>query len=188
MEQRKLAWFIPRRSLVRTQVSPQSTMAKKSDGASKRRGGRPPKTPPDPVVAEILVFADKETTAAAAAKYGVADRTIRRWRARIEAGQWPQLADLVRQVKAAAIERCQDLLADVYETSLRLLKEKMPQATYRELLETAIETGGLKQLREDLGDGSSAGAGAHHGGKAAAGSGSGAPGGAGVEKALRVIR
>lgn len=155
---------------------------------ARRRTRRAPKTPPDPLVAEILVFADKETATEAAAKYGVADRTIRRWRARIEAGQWPQMADLVRQVKAAAIERCKDLLADVYESSLRLLKEKMPQATYRELLETAIETGGLKELRGALGDSGGQDTGPNSGGKAVTNPGAGAPGGAGIEKTLRVIR
>lgn len=152
-----------------------------------RPGKHKPKTPSDPEVAEILAYADKETNAAAAEKFGVSDRTIRRWKSRVESGKWPAMADLVRQLKTAAIERCKDLLADVYETSLRLLKDKMPTATYRELLETVVETGGLKQMRDESDEFGVEAPGQNGRSQTGASPAREASGGAGPEKALRIV-
>jgi hypothetical protein len=139
-------------------------------------------------VAEVLSFATEKGPAAAAAQYGVSERSIWRWRARVKAGKWPEVADIVRGVRQAAVEHCKDLLTQVYEKSLTRLLRKMPRATYKELLDTMEKAGGLKELREALGDGDSESpTGPNSGGKAPQGADSLPSGGAGTQKALRVV-
>lgn len=117
----------------------------------KKGGGRPPKTPPVQVVAEILIYADKETVAAAAAKYGVSDRTIHRWKARVELGTWQPVADLVAKTRAAIAVRVQDLLTEAYEVSLRRVIAEVPTASIDQAIRAAEMCGGLKLTRDALG-------------------------------------
>jgi hypothetical protein len=138
-------------------------------------------------VAEILIFADKETVPLACARYGVADRTVRRWKAKVESGKWPAVADLVRDLKSAALERTKDLLAQVYEAALRKLLEKLPDASYRETLETVTECGGLKELKDALNVSSNANTRTDPGDQKTGGPGPEAPGGAGMSRALRAV-
>lgn len=68
------------------------------------------------------------------------------------AGKLPQVSDLVAKYKSDALDRCKGLLEDVYETALKLLKEKMPSATYRDILDTVEKTGELKAFRDGIAD------------------------------------
>lgn len=103
-------------------------------------------------VAAILAEANVAGDAATAAKFKVGERSIRRWRHRAETGDWPALAELTGKLRDAALDRCIDLLQDVYETALRQLKSKIPDASYREVLDTVTATGELKTLKDQLGE------------------------------------
>lgn len=157
---------------------------------AKRPKSKAPKQPKrrfEPAeVAAMLIAADRSTIRAVAAENKLAERTLWRWKSQVESGEWREVADLVRELKEASLDRCKDLLAEVYEMALTEMKAKIPTATYKELLETVVETGGLKVFKDSLGEsgsntGSSAGSQAHAGPTAAA------PGGAGIQKTLRVV-
>lgn len=159
---------------------------------AKRRKGRKIKRLKDKLqpaeVAAILTFGDRTTMGRAAKEFNVAERTLWRWKAAVESGKWPAVAVLVQAAKDEALDRCKDLLAEVYELALETMKKKIPDATYRELLETVVETGGLKVFRETLGgnEGSSSnrsGAGSPPHAVTPANT----PGGSGVQTALRVV-
>ena len=140
-------------------------------------------------MAEILIFADKSTFEAAEEKYGVSARSIWRWKAQIAKGKMPHVAELVRELTVQTIERVKDLLEDVYEMSLQKMKDKMSDASYRDVLDTAVQLGGLKAFRDGISDGDSGSPNtvAGSGGKAGAQANAGYPGGTGVTKVLRAV-
>jgi len=106
-----------------------------------------------------------------------------------ESGEWPELSLLMGVVKEAAMERCKDLLAEVNEMALLEMKKKIPNASYKELLDTVVETGGLKAFRDALGEGNEGGENSRSdpGGQEGQGTSKSYPGGAGIQKALRVV-
>jgi hypothetical protein len=155
---------------------------------AKRKPKGPPKKPEDERLAEILTFAAAQTPKAAAAKFSVSERSIWRWRAAMAAGKLPGVADLVSKLKADALEECKDELSDAYRTSLELLKNKMPAATYRELLDTVTAIGELKAFRDGIaGDERGPAPGTGSVGQKGQGANPRPSGGAGETKPLRIV-
>lgn len=138
-------------------------------------------------LAEILTHAAATSVRAASAQFHIAERSIFRYRKALADGKLPKVADLVRRLQAGAMDRCKDLLAEVYELALTTLKKKIPDASYRELLDTVVETGGLKTIRDGLQDEGGEGSGPAPAGKTNQAAGPDPPGGAGVSKTLRVV-
>lgn len=121
--------------------------------ARKKRGGRLQGKAQDPVqVALILSFAAKDGQAAACKRFGVADRTVRRYKHRVESGDWPEVAELLKTMKKEAVERCKDLLTEAYEGSLRRMIELMPSANMSDAIKAAGMCGGLKFTKDALED------------------------------------
>jgi hypothetical protein len=117
----------------------------------KTKHGNQGKTLPCEKVALILSVAAKDGVPEAVAKYGVAERTIRRWRAKVESGKWPEVAELVTAFRREAVERCKDLLTEAYEISLRRLVSLMPTATIEQAIKASEMCGGLKLTKDALG-------------------------------------
>lgn len=111
---------------------------------------RPRKAIDPAEVATILAYGDRHGDKAAAAKFGVSHRTLQRYRAAVREGKAPELAKLVTDQKAAAIERCQDLLTETYEAVLRRLQVVLPNATPREVIGAAKIIGELHMTRSAL--------------------------------------
>jgi DNA-binding GntR family transcriptional regulator len=126
--------------------------AKKPGKKKQAKRGHQGKALEPHTVALILSVAAKEGIPAAKERFGVAERTIHRYKLKVASGKWPEVAELVAAFRQEATERCKDLLTEVYEQALKTLREKMPNASYREVLETVDKTGGLKELRDALGD------------------------------------
>jgi hypothetical protein len=124
----------------------------KTKKRKKAKRGHQGQTLEPQTVALILSVAAKDGIPAAVERYGVSERTIHRWKTKVSSCKWPEVAELVSAFRKEATERCKDLLTEVYEQALKTLREKMPNASYREVLETVDKTGGLKELRDALGD------------------------------------
>lgn len=139
-------------------------------------------------VAAILAEANAVGDRAAAAKFKVGERSIRRWRARAETGEWPELAQKATELRAVVARRNEDLVVSLHKQALQALKTKVEadQATVRELIDMAVETAGIIQAARILGgDSGGPGESAGKGPASAAAGGSGA-GGAGVSP-LRAV-
>lgn len=154
---------------------------------AKKRSKKLRPTPSVTKVAEILSHADITSVSIAAKRFDVSERSIWRWKSRAESGRWPEVADLVRTLKGKAVEQIEEPLNKVYKQALDLMSEKMPSATYRELLETVVETGGLKAFK-DMFDAGGPNSKPGSSGAANAGPNASAPGGAGIGKALRIVK
>lgn len=141
----------------------------------------------DQQVAEILIFANANNVPRASDEFNVAERTIWRWKSKVDRGQWQSVAELISIVKTAALERCKDKITEVYEMALDQMKEKMPQASYRDLLETVVETGGLKAFTDALKDEGGTDTGPGTSSQAGQNSNTSYPGGKGIQKTLRVV-
>lgn len=121
--------------------------------ARKKRGGRLQGKAQDPTqVALILSFAAKDGQAAACKRFGVADRTVRRYKHRVENGDWPEVAELLKTMRNEAMERCKDLLTEAYEVSLRRMIELVPNADLPQAIKAAEMCGGLKLTKDALGE------------------------------------
>lgn len=101
-------------------------------------------------LATILAYGDRHGDKAAAKEFGVAHRTLQRYRASIRDGKAPELAKLVAHQKAAAIERCGDLLTETYEAVLKRLQAVLPSASPREVIGAAKIVGELHLTRNAL--------------------------------------
>ena len=99
----------------------------------------------------MLAYAERNGDRATAVKFGVAARTLQRYRRRMNAGELPELAVLVANQKRRAIERVTDLLTETYELALTTLKDKLPGATVSEVIEAVKTTGELRITRGVLG-------------------------------------
>jgi transposase-like protein len=115
-----------------------------------RKGRR--KTKPDHhELASWLSHAATFGVKEAARKFGCSERTIERWRARIANGELPEVAALVAEQKRQAQERCNDLLTETYEASLRRMQEVLPNASPRDVIEAVKTLGELRITRGVLG-------------------------------------
>lgn len=107
----------------------------------------------DPVlVATILAYAAKETVVAACERFKVADRSVRRYKAKVEAGQWPEVAKLLEEMKREAAERCGDLLTEAYEVSLRRIIDLGKTLSPEQAIRAAEVFGQLKITKDVLSD------------------------------------
>lgn len=107
----------------------------------------------DPLqVATILAFARKETVVEACKRFGVADRTVRRYKQRVESGKWPEVASLLEQIQSEAASRCADLLTDAYEVILRQIIKLAPSMSPEQAIRAVETTGQLKITKEALGE------------------------------------
>ena len=115
----------------------------------KKSSVRPsPKRPCPERMAEILICTDIETVQATSAKYGVSERTIWRWKAALTAGELPEVADLVAQLKDAATQRCKDLLGETFEAALRRIVAQLQTASIAEAVKAAEMCGDLLIARK----------------------------------------
>lgn len=105
----------------------------------------------DPVqVATILAYAAKESIVAASKHFGVADRTLRRYKARVNSGEWPEVAELLSAMKREAIERCVDLLTVAHEATLRRIIDLAPNMTPEQAVRSVEVTGQLSITKDAL--------------------------------------
>lgn len=111
---------------------------------------RPRKAMDPDELAVILAYGDRHGDKAAAAKFSVSHRTLQRYRAAMREGKSPQLAKLVTDQKAVALERVQDLLTETYEAALRRLQEVLPSAEPREVIGAVKIVGELCLTRNAL--------------------------------------
>jgi hypothetical protein len=121
---------------------------RKSDGKPRRPS---PKRPSDERLAEILTFEATETVEKTAAKFGMSERSIWRWKAMVGRGELPEVAALVRQIKSSAVQRCKDLLTEAYEASLRRMIALLPDSTIEQAIKAGEMCGGLKITKDALG-------------------------------------
>lgn len=111
---------------------------------------RPPKKLDPYEVATILGYGDRHGDRAAAAKFNVSYRTVKRYRAAIRDGKAPELDRLVQQQKARAVNKCIDLLTETYELALRRLQEVLPEATPHHVIGAVKIVGELALTRDAL--------------------------------------
>lgn len=111
---------------------------------------RPPKKLDPAEVAAILGYGDRHGDRAAAAKFNVSYRTIKRYRAAIRDGKAPELDRLVQQQKARAVNKCIDLLTETYELALKRLQEVLPEATPHHVIGAVKIVGELALTRDAL--------------------------------------
>ncbi len=104
------------------------------------------------LVALILSVAAKDGVPDACKRFGVADRTIRRYRAKVEAGDWPEVAALLKTMRQEALERCTDLLTEAYEVALRRIIQLVPNATIDQAIKAGEMCGQMKITRDALDD------------------------------------
>lgn len=103
----------------------------------------------DPVqVAAILAFAAKENVVAACKRFGVADRTVRRYKARVESGNWPEVAELIERMTRESFSKVADLLAEAWAINLRRNIELVPKMTVSESIKS-LETIGQILITKD---------------------------------------
>lgn len=111
---------------------------------------RPRKAIDPAELAVILAYGDRHGDKAAAEKFKVSHRTLQRYRAAVREGKAPELAKLVTDQKAVALERCQDLLTETYEAALRRLQAVLPNASPREVIGAVKIVGELHMTRNAL--------------------------------------
>lgn len=114
------------------------------------RRKRPPKSIPLDELASILAYADLQSDKAAADKFGVSERTLQRYRARVRSGAHPQLAELVEQRKYQTAERCANLLVEVYEKGLAALGRRIEDSAAESRMKDRDLVGAIHILGNQL--------------------------------------
>lgn len=107
------------------------------------------------LIAAVLTHADLQSSdPAAALHFGVTERSVRRWRSQMLAGELPDVARLVRQKKAEALEKHADQLDRVFSKFLTAIEMRLedPEAdnSLRGLIGGAKVTGELRIQRDML--------------------------------------
>lgn len=102
-------------------------------------------------VALMLAVAAKDGQDAACKRFGVAGRTLRRYKQRVDSGDWPEVAELLQSMRLEAAERCKDLLTEAYEVSLRRVIELAPQSDIGQAIKAAEMCGNMKLTKDALG-------------------------------------
>ena len=112
---------------------------------------RPPKTIPVEEVAAVLACAELHTDKVAAQQFNVSERTIQRRRREMLSGDCPELASLVAAKRREATKRCQDLLTETFEHSLKRLQQVLPAAECRDVVGAVKILGELQIVKKSLG-------------------------------------
>lgn len=111
-------------------------------------------------VALMLAVAAKDGQDTACKRFGVAGRTLRRYKQRVDSGGWPEVADILKNMRSEALERNADLLTEAYEVSLRRVIELVPQSDIGQAIKAAEMCGNMKITKDASSGESDGGAGA----------------------------
>ncbi|MEN6535488.1 MAG: hypothetical protein ABFD89_17625 [Bryobacteraceae bacterium] len=127
--------------------------------ASRRKASGQRKSLSDPAqIAAMLSHSATFGVAAAAKQFQVNRRTIQRHQKDVNEGKRPDVSQLIATQRKRATERCQDLLADTLEKTLKRLGELVPEAGIRDVVGAAKILGELKITRDTLGNNEQPGA------------------------------
>ncbi len=101
-------------------------------------------------VALMLAVAIKDGQEAACRRFNIAGRTLRRYKQRVDSGDWPEVADILKNMRTEAFERNADLLTEAYSASLRRVIQLLPDADIGQAIKAAEMCGGLKLTKDAL--------------------------------------
>lgn len=101
-------------------------------------------------VATILAYTALHGRDKAAEEFKVGRRSIDRWKAKVERGEWPEVARLGAEQRSKALARSSDLLTETFDKALKALQEKLTEMTGRQVVGAIKICGELIQGRDFL--------------------------------------